>query len=57
MEAHRGRVVVQFVEFDGELAKGVGDDRQGQGSDVGIEQRIETPAHAVISRMGKAPRR
>ena len=48
VEGHRGRVVVQLVEFDGELAHGVGDDREGERGDVAVEEPIEATAHAIV---------
>jgi hypothetical protein len=48
MEGDGGRVVVQLVEIDGELADGVDDDGQCQGGDVGIEEAVEATADAVV---------
>ncbi len=48
VEGHGRGVVVEFVEFDGEFADGVGDDRQGQRGDVGVEESIEAASDAVV---------
>src|SRR5262249_16412692 len=53
VEGDGGRVVVQLVEIDVELADGVDDDGQGERGDVGIEEAVEAAADAgVVGRGG-----
>ncbi len=53
VEGDGGRVVVQLVEVDRELADGVDDDRESQGGDVGIEEAVEAAADAIVVERGE----
>ena len=53
VEGDGGGVVVQLVEFDAELADGVGDDGEGEGGDVGVEEAVEAAADAVVVERGE----
>jgi hypothetical protein len=44
---------VQFVQFDTELAHGVGHDGQCQRGDVGVEEAVEGAAGAVVIERGQ----
>jgi hypothetical protein len=48
VEGDGGRVVVQLVELDLELADGMDDDGQGEGRDVGVEEAVEAAAGAIV---------
>jgi hypothetical protein len=53
MEGHGGRVVVQLVERDVELAGGVGGKVQRPGGDVGLEEAVEGAADPVVVEGGE----
>ena len=53
VEGDGGRVIVQLVQIDVELAHPVDDDRQGQGRDVGVEEAVEAAADAIVVERGQ----
>src|SRR5262249_11375165 len=56
VEGDGGRVVVQLVQIDGELADRLDDDRQGQGGDVGVEEAVEAATDAIVVERGQLSR-
>jgi hypothetical protein len=53
VEGDGGRVIVQFVQIDGQLADRVDNDRQGQSRDVGVEEAVKAPTDAIVVERGQ----
>ncbi len=53
VEGDGGRVVVQLVEIDSELADGMDDDGQGERGDVGVEEAVEAAADTIVIERGE----
>src|SRR5205823_4512626 len=56
VERHGGRIVMQLIETDGELADDMTDDGHDQGGSDPVEHAVQGASEAVVVQSGQVPR-